>query len=292
MPHGTTATMLSAAAVVLQLAWKLARAAAGHRHTPVAAPNPSTRSIELEGAKPNPVVAVDAASARCTICLDGGEEPWPIQRGCCCRGEGGLAHLACMVELAVHRDEQAGNQSGWWACGTCKVVFTGEMRHGLARAWWSRVGARDKADDGRLAAAANLARSHVGQGNYADAAALQVEVWELSRRVNGEGHTRSLTAANNLAATYGRQGKHAEAEELQEQVRAWAAAANWQRLPIAHRTILVTTPPVTHVNGCANTTWCILPDGLGKMVCAFRCWRRGSSQTTCRARSPPPTTSQ
>ena len=46
----------------------------------------------------------DDGGGRCTICLDGSEEPRPIQRGCCCRGDGGLAHLACMVQLAAHKD--------------------------------------------------------------------------------------------------------------------------------------------------------------------------------------------
>ena len=29
----------------------------------------------------------------CIICLDGGEDPEPIQCGCACRGDAGLAHV-------------------------------------------------------------------------------------------------------------------------------------------------------------------------------------------------------
>jgi len=73
-----------------------------------------------------------AGGGRCTICLsaeaeaggaDGGGAV--LQRGCCCRGDGGLAHLSCMVQLSVHM-ESSGDWSGWWECGTCQQV-----RHAL-----------------------------------------------------------------------------------------------------------------------------------------------------------------
>jgi len=37
----------------------------------------------------------------CTICLDGGDEPLPIQGGCGCRGDAGLAHVACQAGVAA-----------------------------------------------------------------------------------------------------------------------------------------------------------------------------------------------
>ena len=38
-----------------------------------------------------------------TICLDGGDDPEPIQCGCGCRGDAGLAHVACRAEVAARK---------------------------------------------------------------------------------------------------------------------------------------------------------------------------------------------
>ena len=40
----------------------------------------------------------------CTICLDDGDDPLPMQRGCACRGDAGLAHVACQATAATHKD--------------------------------------------------------------------------------------------------------------------------------------------------------------------------------------------
>ena len=81
----------------------------------------------------------------CFICLD--TSPSPIQSGCACRGAAGLAHLSCRVEAAEALVEQTQSPEWWWTCQTCKQQFTGEMRNGLANAWWSRV--CDRAEDAR-----------------------------------------------------------------------------------------------------------------------------------------------
>ena len=47
----------------------------------------------------------------CTICLDGGDEPLPIQGGCGCRGDAGLAHVACRAEVATRKAR--GFHKGW-----------------------------------------------------------------------------------------------------------------------------------------------------------------------------------
>ena len=39
-----------------------------------------------------------AADGACIICLD--TSPPPIQSGCACRGDSGLAHIACLVRAA------------------------------------------------------------------------------------------------------------------------------------------------------------------------------------------------
>ena len=72
----------------------------------------------------------DANTPGCVICLDAEGEL--LQRGCCCRGDAGLAHLHCLVELAVHDEKSKNTFAAWHQCGTCKANFTGWVQHGLA----------------------------------------------------------------------------------------------------------------------------------------------------------------
>ena len=148
----------------------------------------------------------------CSVCLE--SEGELLQRGCCCRGDSGVVHLQCMVQVATH----ATGHQGWRCCGTCTQGFTGAVQVGLARAWWAMVASNDEGNDERLAAAANLANAHRGQGKHTEAESLQVAVLAARKRVLDEEHPGTLTAANNLALTYSRQGKHAEAEPLQAAV--------------------------------------------------------------------------
>ena len=93
----------------------------------------------------------------CFVCL--GTSPSPIQSGCACRGAAGLAHLCCRVQAADALVKQKKSKAWWWTCQTCKQRFTGEMRDGLANAWWSQVCDRAEDDGERLDAAVNLAAS-------------------------------------------------------------------------------------------------------------------------------------
>ena len=65
----------------------------------------------------------------CTICLEGGDEPLPVQCGCACRGDAGLAHVACRATVAAHKG--VGWNRAWWVCPTCGQHYT-DMRLGLA----------------------------------------------------------------------------------------------------------------------------------------------------------------
>jgi tetratricopeptide (TPR) repeat protein len=151
----------------------------------------------------------------CTICL--GSDPPPIQSGCACRSDSGLAHLECLVEKAVaqraHRFFKA-----WWECQTCGQRFTGEMRRGLGEAWWSRVCAQAEESTDRLGAAHNLAACRRLDGEYADAERIDREVLGSRRRVLGEEHPDTLLSANNLASSLLNQGKHADAERIGREV--------------------------------------------------------------------------
>ena len=154
----------------------------------------------------------------CFVCL--GTSPSPIQSGCACRGAAGLAHLCCRVQAADALVKQKKCTEWWWTCQTCEQHFTGEMRDGLANAWWSQVCDRAEDDDERLDAAGNLAVSLSDQGKFDEAEKMQREVLAVSQRVLGAEHPDTLTAAGNLDASLSGQGKYDEAEKMQREVLA------------------------------------------------------------------------
>jgi hypothetical protein len=176
-------------------------------------------------ARPAGVATVAASAAvsgggsregSCIICLDG--DPRPIQSGCACRGDAGLAHVECRAEDAAHRMKNRGQFEGWWECGTCGQCFTGVMRLGLACAWRSTAHRLPEEDKQRLRAAGNLANAFAQQGNYAEAETLYRQGLAVRRRVLGPEHPGTLTTAGNLANALNNQGKHAEAEAIQREV--------------------------------------------------------------------------
>jgi Flp pilus assembly protein TadD len=146
----------------------------------------------------------------CIICFE--NDVRPIQSGCACRGDAGLAHVECRVEAAVHRMSSSESRAGWWQCGMCEHDFTGGMQLGLAEAWWSRVQRLPAKDETRLSAAENLALALSSQGNYVAAEAMHRETLAVQRRVLGPKSLTSLATATNLAIALDLQGKHAQAE--------------------------------------------------------------------------------
>ena len=102
-----------------------------------------------------------ANGGACIICLD--TSPPPIQSGCACRGDSGLAHIACLVRAAVSQQAQRGIDV-WRECQTCKQHYTGAMQRGLAEAWRSRVAGQAAESAERIAAENYLAMSLLHQG--------------------------------------------------------------------------------------------------------------------------------
>ena len=156
----------------------------------------------------------------CNICLDGGDEPLPIQRGCACRGDAGLAHVACLAEVAARK--AGGNHNGWADCTTCGQIYTGAMQLGLSRALVHRLRTRPRGDYARLGAESNLGNALRCAGKFVEAAEVLARVLAMMKHANGEDDDYTLLTTNMLAATYLAQGKLDEAEELQ----AWVVAAN------------------------------------------------------------------
>ena len=158
-----------------------------------------------------------AADGACFICYE--SHPPPIQCGCACRDDGGLAHVDCLEQAAVSQFEHRGT-AAWWECRTCNQRFTGAMLTGLAKAWWSR--ARDQPEESpeRLCAAHNLAQSLKGDGRYAEAERIFRELHDVRMRVDGAEHAETLANASEIGSCFGGQGKHAEAEQIQREVHA------------------------------------------------------------------------
>ena len=172
----------------------------------------------------------------CTICLDGGDDPVPIQRGCACRGDAGLAHVACLAEVAARK--ATGVHEGWFACPTCGQQYTGAMFLGLQRALVHRLRTRPRHDYDRLVAEGNLGNALRTAGELAEAADVLARVLAVLKRAHGEDDVNTLNTASNLGITYQQHGRLAEAEELQ----VWVLDANARLRGKEHpRTLNATT---------------------------------------------------
>ena len=154
----------------------------------------------------------------CTICLEGSDEPLPVQCGCACRGDMGLAHVACRAKLAAHKG--VGWNQAWDECPTCGQWHTGGMQMGLARELVRRTERRAQGDHDRLLARGNLARALCEAGECVEAEALLQDVLSVRRRVYGRAHSATRAAGNSLANVLMYQGQHTEGMALLWEVLA------------------------------------------------------------------------
>jgi hypothetical protein len=69
----------------------------------------------------------------CYICLEGGDG---LVRSCNCRGTGGFAHFACLVEYASSQSTETEFSHRWHTCRNCLSPFQGTLRLALARECW------------------------------------------------------------------------------------------------------------------------------------------------------------
>ena len=67
----------------------------------------------------------------CVICYE--SYPLPMQSGCGCRGDNGLAHYQCVANKVPYQPHRG--EASWRSCQTCLRPFTGQMRNHLARIW-------------------------------------------------------------------------------------------------------------------------------------------------------------
>jgi hypothetical protein len=152
----------------------------------------------------------------CTICLDAGDPP-PIQSGCGCRGDAGLAHVGCRAEAAAHKS-RSGDFNRYLSCVTCGQGFTGQMDMGLAEAWCGVVQDFDEEDEERQAAGTNLATAFAQMGRFAESVAKCREVRAVQRRMSGPDSLIAMRTALSLGTALCNQGKYTEAEVVLHEV--------------------------------------------------------------------------
>jgi hypothetical protein len=141
---------------------------------------------------------VGVKGGTCIICLE--PDPLPIQSGCACRGDAGLAHVSCRIAAAKHKQKSTGVMIAWMQCGTCQRFFSGPMALGLAEECW-RIESQDPAKGDAWVNAASFMASVCGTVNRYEIAhehptrLLVVSVLDCT-------HTHSLTHTHSHSHTH------------------------------------------------------------------------------------------
>ena len=169
-----------------------------------------------------------AESGVCRICLEA--DPPPIQSGCACRGDAGLAHIACLVQAAESQLAHRGD-AVWVECQTCKHYFTGAMKAGLAAAKQSWVAenpnrcpccasvpASQFVAEARRSVDSNLAQSLMDRGKYTEAESIHRKVLGERRQWLGAEHKHTLVSSGDLVNCLVLQHKFADAEVLSREL--------------------------------------------------------------------------
>ena len=160
---------------------------------------------------------------RCTICLESAPVV-PIQRGCACRGDAGLAHIQCMIDLAEYRDKNGPVTEmpglAWIMCLVCKSHFTGAMKHALARAWSERSLHLPTDHLMHVWSDQHLIECAYTAGNYAEAETMARSMLDRNRTDLGETHPITLYTKTMLGNSLSCLERYKEAEKVQREVLA------------------------------------------------------------------------
>ena len=147
----------------------------------------------------------------------------PIQMGCACRGERGLAHVSCMTERAATTASTTASTtaaslqetmrtvawSPWTTCQVCGDDFMGEMRLSLARAWDERTSDRQPDDDERVAALTNLGNALTHAAKFDDS----IAVLQPLRETLAHDDPRWIRIMTDIGRNIMRKRQDAKAEE-------------------------------------------------------------------------------
>ena len=157
------------------------------------------------------------AGGDCIICLD--KDSRPIQSGCGCRGDAGLAHIACRVTVAEHavpseRSDAEGGVDEWHLCSTCGHPFLGAMALGLAIARWRHAQRLPETNWERVHAAMRLGSTMDLNMLEVDAEPILRYAMAAAKRTFGNDDPVVLQAASFLSVNLRCQKKAAEADAL------------------------------------------------------------------------------
>jgi hypothetical protein len=170
------------------------------------------------------------ATSACLFCLE--KDPPPIQSGCACRGDAGLAHVECRVKDAQHEERANISTLKWTNCSTCKQMFSSAMQMGLAREHWSevlRLGL-PPAHQVRVTAAVWLAHALLDHDKLVEGEKLMRATVDDVKRFKGPHHLNLMTLYNTLGCTLHRQSKLTQAEVAFRSGIAIRSAWNEKRL--------------------------------------------------------------
>jgi hypothetical protein len=140
----------------------------------------------------------------CVICLSA--DPPPVQSGCACRGDAGLAHGACLIEKA--RAQYARRRAdAWTMCQTCTQAFSGASRLALAEAWcFDAPSSTDALSWSGL--------TMLDHGRYADAERIFRGVLAGRRARYGDEDELTLVSMGHLSDALAYQGRHEDVESI------------------------------------------------------------------------------
>jgi hypothetical protein len=155
----------------------------------------------------------------CIICLD--PDPPPIQSGCACRGDAGLAHVECRILAASAMQQSNGEMKRWEMCSTCNHPFRGPMAVGLAEELLRRVQGNRERPNEWFFAASILSSAFNATGKYAEAEAVCREAMVSVDRMGISAATPSMTQLReHLGNALSNQGKVAKAQPIFERCLA------------------------------------------------------------------------
>jgi tetratricopeptide (TPR) repeat protein len=163
--------------------------------------------------------ACSVEGGTCIICLE--EDPPPIQSGCACRGDAGLAHIACRISAAEHKQSSGDSVEGWQKCPTCHQIFMGAMGLGLAEELFRRSkGKLDRVGEW-FSAAEILSNALLTAGEFVRAEAVCCETFSETKRVGINILEYSIGGSSvmsrlslGLGHAMSNQGKHSLAEPI------------------------------------------------------------------------------
>ena len=151
-----------------------------------------------------------AVEYTCYVCLDSDDALIPL--GCACRGEGGKAHLQCIIDAHAARDGDVYKMSHWIQCLICKETYTGKMHSGVSKDLVRRY--KHIPDFMSIGLTSRHADSMSQEGRHREAEVIYRKCIGLHTMLYQQDTEENLVLVNNLAQSLRAQCKYKEAIAL------------------------------------------------------------------------------